>query len=126
MVLPKNFEAKFFLERFENSNLLIGVTDNFYFENDSVTYIDNIWALKVKTGEKYSSDKSIEKLYDKGEKEKQTVIVAIKNNQLYFRIDYDDTLPAYILPPGRNYYIYLENDSPHMITRVHFVYIRKI
>jgi len=124
--LPKNFEAKFYLERFENSNLLIGVTDNFYFEQDSITYIDNIWTMKVKTGEKYSSEKSLEKLYDKGVKEKQCVIVAIKNNQLYFRIDYDDTLPAYVLPPGRVYYIYLENDTPNLVTRVHFVYIRKI
>jgi len=124
--LPKNFEAKFYLERFENSNLLIGVTDNFYFEQDSITYIDNIWTMKVKTGEKYSSEKSLEKLYDKGVKEKQCVIVANKNNQLYFRIDYDDTLRAYVLPPGRVYYIYLENDTPNLVTRVHFVYIRKI
>ena len=125
-VLPRNFEAKFYIERFENSNLLIGITDNFYFEQDTITYIDNIWTLKAKTGEKYSSEKSIEKLLDKSVREKDFVIVAIKNNQLYFRVNFDDTLPAYMLPPHKNYYIYIENDTPNLATRVHFVYIRKI
>jgi len=124
--MPKNFEAKIFLENFESSSLLIGITDNSDFVVDSLTYIDNIWCYKVKTGEKYSSKGGLEKLSDKKVSVKDSIIVAVKNNQLFFRVNYDQADPAYNLEPNKNYYLYIENETPHAITKVIFVYIRKI
>ena len=124
--LPKNFEAKLYLEHFESSSLLLGITDNDYFVPDSVTYIDNIWCYKVKTGEKYSSKVGLEKYIDKVAKEKDTIIIALKNNQLFFRINFDQAEPAYTIEPNKNYYLYIENENCNLITKVVFVYIRKI
>ena len=124
--LPKNFEAKLYLENFQSSTLLLGITDNSDFVSDSLTFIDNIWCIKVKTGEKYSSKFGLEKYDDKLVKEKDSIIIAKKNNQIFFRINFDQSEPAYTIEPNKNYYLYVENDNPHSLTKVVYVYIRNI
>ena len=126
--LPRNFEAKLYLEKCESENLIVGITDNNHFSEDSISFIDNIWALKTKTGQKYSSKNSLERYYDKETREKDFIIIAVKNDNLYFRINFDDNPPAFSIPPNRNYYLYIENDTSSDFSNViaHFVYIRKI
>jgi hypothetical protein len=126
--LPKNFEAKLYLEKFSSENLLIGITDNNTFSEDTVSFVDNIWTFKVKTGQKYSTKKSLEFYYEKETRERDFVIVAVKNDNLYFRVNFDDNPPAFIIPSNREYYLYIENDSSNGFTkdRVKFIYIRKI
>ena len=127
MPLPKNFEAKLYLDRFETENLLVGLTDNNTFDEDSVSFVDNIWAFKVKTGQKYSSKKSLEPYYERGTREKDFIIIAVKNDNLYFRVNFDENPPAYNLPAGKTFYLYVENDDISFKTvKVIFVYIRKI
>lgn len=125
-VLPKNFEAKLYLEKFEMTNFLIGITDNSTFSEDTITFIDNIWAFKPQTGQKYSSKKSLEPYLNKEAREKDFIIIAIKNDNLYFRVNFDDNPPAYQLPVNKDYYLYVENDSMLSNLRVKFVYLRKI
>ncbi len=127
--LPKNFEAKFFLEKFEGDNLIIGVTDNNSFSEDTLSFVDNVWTLKVKTGQKYSTKKSLEPYTEREARERDFVIIAVKNDNLYFRINFDDNPPAFQLPSNRQLYIYCENDSTNSFygnVKVKFVYIRKI
>jgi len=124
--LPKNFEAKFYLEKFDSVNCLIGITDNDTFSEDTLSFIDNIWTFKPKTGQKYSSKKSIENYYNKEAREKDFIIIAVKNDNLYFRVNFDDNPPAYQLPPNKEYYLYIENDSMVTNLKVKFIYLRKI
>jgi len=124
--LPKNFEAKFFLEKFDSMNFLIGITDNSTFNEDTLSFIDNIWTFKPKTGQKYSTKKSLENYYNKEAREKDFIIIAIKNDNLYFRVNFDDNPPAYQLPQHRDYFLYIENDSFMSNLRVKFIYLRKI
>ncbi len=126
IALPKNFEAKFYLERFDSINFLIGITDNSDFNEDTLSFIDNIWGFKPKTGQKYSSKKSLENYYNKEAREKDFIIIAIKNDNLYFRVNFDDNPPAYHLPQNREYYIYIENDTMLSSLKVKFIYLRKI
>jgi hypothetical protein len=49
-----------------------------------------------------------------------------KNNQIFFRINFDQSEPAYTIEPNKNYYLYVENDNPHSLTKVVYVYIRNI
>lgn len=124
--LPKNFEAKFYLEKFDSVNFLIGITDNSTFNEDTLSFIDNIWAFKPKTGQKYSSKKSLENYYSKEVREKDFIIIALKNENLYFRVNFDDNPPAYQLPPNKDYYLYIENDSMLPNLKVKYIYLRKI
>jgi len=124
--LPKNFEAKFYLEKFDSVSLLVGITDNSTFNEDTLSFIDNIWAFKPKTGQKYSSKKSLEDYYNKEAREKDFIIIAVKNDNLYFRVNFDDNPPAYQLPPHKEYYLYIENDSMLSSLKVKFIYLRKI
>jgi hypothetical protein len=105
----------------------VGITDNNEFIENSVTFIDNVWTFKVKTGEKYSSTSSLQPyLPVKQIKEGDTIIIAVRNGQLFFRVNYDDTEPAFSLNSNKKYYLYIENDTPSLLTRVALVYIRKI
>jgi len=125
--LPKNFEAKIHLQKFESTSLLVGITDNNEFIENSVTFIDNVWTFKVKTGEKYSSSSSLQPyLPIKQIKEGDSIIIAIRNGQLFFRVNYDETEPAFTINANKKYYLYIENDTPSLLTRVALVYIRKI
>ena len=63
MKLKPNFEAKFFLEKKSNKGrTLIGLTDlsENFFENDEY----HVWTFVIGSGEKYSSEKRLEKFYD--------------------------------------------------------------
>jgi len=127
VALPKNFEAKFCLERFESCmNFLIGLTDNSTFNEDTLSFIDNIWVFKPKTGQKYSTMKSLENYYNKEAREKDSIIVAKKNDNLYFRVNFDDNPPAFHLPSFSEYFIYIENDSIMSNLKIKFIYLREI
>ena len=127
IVLPKNFEAKFYLEKMDSKSLLIGITDNNDFIENTLTFIDNIYTFKVTSCEKYSSKFALQPYLSKKQvKEGDSIIVAVKNNQLFFRVNYDNTEPAFTIESNRKYYLYVENDSPNLATRVALVYIRKI
>jgi hypothetical protein len=126
--LPKNFEAKLYLEKLESDNLLIGVTDNSSFTEDSINFVDNIWAFKAKTGQKYSTKNSLETYCERGSREKDFIIIAVKNDNLYIRVNFDENPPMFTLPTNREYYLYIENDSCNSFSsmRIKFIYIRKI
>lgn len=124
--LPNDFEVKLFLEKYTiEANLLIGLTDNNRFDEDSVTFIDNVWAFKIRTGEKYSSAKSLEPFYNKECREGYFILIAKKNDNLFFRVNSEDIPFAYTMPK-KDYWLYIENDAPINSAYVRFVYIRKI
>lgn len=129
--LKGEFEAKFFIEKFtKEANLLIGVTDNNTFDEDSISFVDNIWGLKCVSGEKYSSEKYTEKFIDKGCKEGDCVLIALKNNNLFLRVNNSEIPSAFDLngkiSSKEGLWIYIENDAPIDSAKVRFVYLRKI
>jgi hypothetical protein len=127
--LPRNFEAKVYLEKFHSENLLVGITDNNTFNEDSISFVDNIWCFKARTGQKYSTKNSLQPYYEKETRERDFIIIAVKNDNLYFRVNFDENPPAFQLPPNKSYYLYVENDSGNTLeggVKVKFVYIRKI
>lgn len=127
--LPRNFEAKVYLEKFHSENLLVGITDNNTFDEDSISFVDNVWCFKARTGQKYSTKNSLQPYYEKETREKDFIIIAVKNDNLYFRVNFDENPPAYQLPGNKNYYLYIENDSSNTLeggVKIKFVYIRKI
>jgi len=129
-LLPEKFEAKFFLQSLYNqSRLMIGLTDNSDYGEDSVFYVDNVWLFKISTGEKFSTEKSIETFINPV-KEKDFIIVTRIGNDLSFKINYYDSPIAFVLDKEKftNYYFYLENDSSLLLdkTRVNLVYVRKL
>ena len=125
--LPENnFEAKFYLNKYNSdSNLFIGISDNDRFDMDSLSFVDNIWTLKCKTGEKYSSFKKNESYINLFCKEGDFIFVKVKNGNLNFQIN-DFEAPVAFSIPKNEYWIYLENDAPINTADVTFVYIRKI
>ncbi len=127
--VPDSFEAKFFLECLDSNNVLIGLTDNCNWEDDSLTYTDDIWGFKPLTGEKYSSKKGVEKYLKIQGKEKDFILVTKIKQDLFFRVNYDLTPVAYKLENNKNlneYYLYIENDKILSKSKIVFVYIRRI
>lgn len=127
--MPDNFEAKLFLEVIDSKNILIGLTNNDRWEDDSLQFVDDIWVLKPLTGEKYSSKKGIEQYLKTPAKEKDFILITKIKDEIFFRINYDLTRIAYKLEKNfKNnlFYIYLENEQTLSRTRINFVYVRKI
>ena len=125
--LPEdNFEAKFYLEKYNSdSNLFIGISDNDRFDIDSVSFVDNIWTLKCKSGEKYSSLKKNESYFSSLCKEGDFIFIRVKDGNLSFGINDFNGPVAYALSKNE-YWIYIENDAPMDTAKVIFVYIKKI
>ncbi len=57
---------------------------------------------------------------------KDEVILGIKNNQLFFRVNYDQEDPDFNFEPNKNHNLFKEYETLHTITKVIFVCIRKI
>jgi hypothetical protein len=128
IVLPQSFEAKFYIKKMNSKNVLIGLTDNPTFEDESISLVDNVWLYKPFTGEKYSSLAGTES-FIKPAKEKDFIIIRKEDWEVYFSVNYQSPLLAYNLK-GNNwkqeFYFYLENDNPFEDTEIIFVYMRKI
>jgi hypothetical protein len=125
--IPKvNFEAKFYIEKCKSRTLLIGITDNPSYEVDSATFIDNIWVFKPSTGEKYSSKQGSEKYINCISKEQDFLYVIKIQNDVYFKLNYEEAPIAFTLGKYQDYYFYIENDSPFEHTKIVFIYLRKI
>lgn len=129
--LPQKFEAKFYIEKMHSKSFLIGITDNCSYEEDSIMLIDNVWLYKPFSGEKYSTENGIQ-TYMKPAKEKDYIIIIRNNEEIFFRVNYDPPIFAFKLNEkstqyhNKEFYFYLENDSPLETTKIVFVYIRKI
>ena len=125
--LPENnFEAKFYLEKYNSdANLFIGISDNDRFDIDSISFVDNIWTLKCKSGEKYSSLKKNESYFSSLCKEGDFIFIRVKDGNLSFGINEINGPVAYSLSKNE-YWIYIENDAPMDTAKVTFVYIKKI
>ena len=123
--LKSNFEAKFFLEKKSNKGrTLLGLTDicENILENDE----GNVWTLVVGSGEKYSTEKKLEKFLNNDANEGDFIFIRKKNGKLFFRINNDEYKMAYELSNERDYYIYLENTNNKYGSIVKFIYIREI
>lgn len=125
--LPRSFEAKFYIDVLKSKSVLIGVTDNPDYEEDSPVFIDKVWLFKPSTGQKYSTDAGTESYLTICAKEKDFLIISRINDELYFRINYEFNKAAFKLDKwDREYYFYIENDSPFEKTKISLIYIRKI
>jgi len=125
--MPESFEAKLFLDTLDSKNILIGLTDNCNWEDDSLTYVDDIWGFKPLTGQKYSSKKGVENYLKIMAKEKDFVLITKIKQELFFRINYELTPVAYKLDKDLSeLYLYLENDITLSKAKIVFIYIRKI
>ena len=111
-----------------SKNVLLGLTDNNTFEEDSISLVDNVWLYKPSTGDKYSSKSGTEKFIQPA-KERDFVVIRKENFNLFFSVNYQTPTLAYNLKSNnwkKEYYLYLENDNPFENTEIVFVYIRKI
>ena len=123
--LKSNFEAKFYLEKKSNKGrTLIGLTDinENILENDE----GNVWTLVIGSGEKYSSEKKLEKFLDNDVNEKDFIYIMKKNGKLFFRINNDEYKLAYELKDDVDYFIYIENTNVKHGAIIRFIYIRII
>jgi hypothetical protein len=118
--LKQNFEAKFFLEKKSNKGrTLIGLTDMDVDES-------NIWTLVIGSGEKYSSEKKLEKFLENDVNEGDFIFVMKKEGKLFFRINNDEYKFAYELNVEKEYFIYVENTNEKFGSVIRFNYIREI
>jgi len=125
--MPESFEAKLFLNSLDSKNILIGITDNCNWEDDSLSYVDDIWGFKPITGEKYSSKKGVEKYINVQAKERDFILVTKIKEELFFRINFEMTPMAFKLDKNlTELYLYIENDKALSKTKIGFIYIRKI
>ena len=123
--LKSNFEAKFFLEKKSNKGrTLIGLTDlsENFFENDEY----NVWTFVIGSGEKYSTEKKLEKFFDNDANEGDFIYIMKKEGKLFFRVNNDEYKVAYELKNDIDYYIYLENTNAKYGAIIKFDYIREI
>jgi hypothetical protein len=125
--LPTSFEAKLFIEKMKGDGVNIGITDNNTFVDNSIIIVDQIWTLRLKTGMRYSTDKSIEPFLKYGAKEYDVVYVRCEDGQLYFRINDDNPHTAYTVDQSKKYYLYIENEEKARVEcKVCLVYVVKI
>ena len=127
IALPTNFEAKLYLGKIESRSLLIGITDNKDFIENSLIFIDNIWTIKVRSWEKYSTKFGLQPyLLYTTPKDGDSIFIILKNNHLFLRLNYYQSELAFTIESDKNYYLYLENETPNLSCIVNLVYIRKI
>ena len=123
--IKSNFEAKFFLEKKSTKGrTLIGLTD--MLDNILENEEGNVWTLVIGSGEKYSSEKKLEKFLNNDVNEGDTIYIMKKNEKLFFRINNDEYKMAYELKNDIDYFIYIENTNTKHGSIIRFVYIRNI
>ena len=123
--LKSNFESKFFLEKKSNKGrTLIGLTDlsENFFENDEY----NIWTFVIGSGEKYSTEKKLEKFLETDVNEGDFIYIMKKGGNLFFRINNDEYKKAYELNNDIDYFLYLENTNAKYGANIRIIYIRAI
>ena len=123
--LNTNFESKFFLEKKSNKGrTLIGLTDlsENFFENDEY----NIWTFVIGSGEKYSTEKKLEKFLETDVNEGDFIYIMKKDGNLFFRINNDEYKKAYELNNDIDYFLYLENTNAKYGANIKIIYIRAI
>ena len=121
--LPKNFEIKIYIEKL-GSDLYVGLTDNKNFEENSLDVSNQIWGLKVKTGQKYSSGGSLETYLSHGAKEFDSILISLNNGNLNFKINSNESLTAFNIDQNKEYFLYIENDDKNSDCKVSIIYIR--
>jgi hypothetical protein len=127
IALPTNFEAKLYLGKIESRSLLIGITDSKDFIENSLIFIDNIWTIKVRSWEKYSTKFGLQPYLSYiTPNDGDSIFIILKNNQLFFRLNCYHSELAFTIESNKNYYLYLENETPNPPCIVTLVYIRKI
>jgi hypothetical protein len=125
--LPTNFEAKFFIEKMKGVGVNIGLTDNNTFSDNSIIIVDQIWTMRLKTGMKYSTEKSVEPFLKHGAKEYDVVYMKCEDGQLAFSINDDSPQVAYTLDSSKKYYLYIENEEKARVEcKVCLIYVIKI
>ncbi len=123
--MKSNFEAKFFLEKKSSKGrTLIGLTDlsENLFESDEY----KVWTFVIGSGEKYSTEKKLEKFFDNDANEGDFIFIMKKNGKLFFRINNDEYKLAYELKNEGDFFIYLENTNSKYPSKVNLIYIRDI
>ena len=86
----------------------------------------NIWTLVIGSGEKYSSEKKLEKFLENDVNEGDFIFVMKKEGKLFFRINNDEYKFAYELNVEKEYFIYVENTNEKCGSVIRFNYIREI
>ena len=120
--LKSNFEYKFLLKKKSNKGrTLIGLTDlaENFFENDEY----HVWTFVIGSGEKYSSEKRLEKFYDNDANDGDFIYIMKKEGNLFFRINNDEYKKAYELNNDIDYYLYLENTNAKYGSNIRIIYI---
>jgi hypothetical protein len=124
--LPLNFEVKLFIEKMKGDSVSIGITDNNSFQDNSIIFVDQIWTLRLKTGMKYSTNKSVESYLKAGAKEYDTVYIRCEGTNLYFKLNNENPPPAYAIDKTKKYYLYIENEEARKECKISIIYIIKI
>ena len=124
LAVPKNFEVKIFIEKL-SEDLFIGLTDNKNFEENSLVVVDKCWTLKVKTGQKYSSDCCLEPFLTHGAKEFDSIYISFNYGNLNFKLNFEESLSAFTLDQSKDYYLYIDNNDNNLECKVSIIYIRK-
>ena len=124
-----NIEAKFSILMNDISDKyfsLVGLINNNNFKNNNNDNTDDIFALNVNNGNKFSSKKGFESFLDFDDIKKgiNEVYVMIKENKLFFKVNESLYKWAYDLNKNNNYWFYCENNINGSATK--FIFIRRI
>lgn len=127
--LPKkNFEIKFFLEKYSGENISVGVTDNDAFDKDTMLFIDNIWVLKLNNGMKYSSFNSLEPFIKTGGLNAFDFLYLVidEDNFLSFKVNNNPLNKAFLLDEKKDYFLYFENDDVNKDFKITIIFIKSL
>ena len=110
----------------DKSFLLVGIIDVNTNKERSDKENNNIFAMNVNNGNKFSSKKGFESFLDFDDIKEgiNYVFIMIKEKKLFFKINESIYKWAYDLDKKRNYWFYIENNIHGSTTK--FLYIRKI
>ena len=120
-----NIEAKFSVlmdDISDQSFLLVGIIDKENINEEN----NNIFAVNVNNGDKFSTKKGFESFFDFDEIKKgiNYVYVMIKANKLFFKVNESIYKWAYDLNKVSDYWFYVENNIKGSATK--FFYIKRI
>ena len=124
-----NIEAKFSVfmnDISDKSFLLVGIIDENKLEKNEKEIKENIFALNVNNGNKFSSKKGFESFLDFEDINKgiNYVYIMMKENKLFFKVNESIYKWAYDLDKKRSYSFYVETNMNNSATK--FFFIRKI
>ena len=124
-----NIEAKFSVlmnDISDKSFLLVGIIDDGNVEKNNKEIKENIFAVNVNNGNKFSSKKGFESFLDFDDIKKgiNYVYIMIKENKLFFKVNESIYKWAYDLNKKSNYWFYVETNMNGSATK--FFFIRKI